>query len=82
VYAKTKSSSISLCDVWNKEQINLHLTRGTSIVMRQEKARFFSILRSLSFSSTKDYALWLWESTGYYSIQSMYYFLYIFLGVV
>jgi zinc-binding in reverse transcriptase len=80
VYAKTKSSAISFCEVWNKGQINLRLTRGANIAMRHEKSQIFTILHSLCLSSTKEFALWLWESSDFYSIKFMYHF-FIFLGV-
>jgi hypothetical protein len=36
VYAKTKTSVVSLREVWNEGIINLNLTRGASVAMRHK----------------------------------------------
>jgi zinc-binding in reverse transcriptase len=75
VYAKTKSSLVSLHEVWNNGNFKLNLTRGASIAMRHEKTQLLSSLSSLSLTTTVDSAVWLWDPTGLYTVNSLYTFL-------
>jgi zinc-binding in reverse transcriptase len=75
VYAKSKTSLISLYDVWNHGNITLHLTRGVSLAMRHEKNQLINLLHSTQFTTDSDSAIWSWESSGLYTIKSMYTFL-------
>jgi zinc-binding in reverse transcriptase len=81
VYAKIKSSFMSLSEVWNEGHIKLNLTRGASLLMRQEKAQIIFILNALQFTTENDSAIWLWEANYFYTIKSLYNFL-CFEGVI
>jgi zinc-binding in reverse transcriptase len=65
----------SLHEVWNDGNFKLNLTRGASIAMRHEKTQLLSSLSSLSLTTTVDSAVWLWDPTGLYIVNSLYNFL-------
>jgi hypothetical protein len=56
-------------------QLKLNLTRGASLIMRQEKSQILVILNSLTLTFNNDSAIWLWKSHGIYTIKSLYNFL-------
>jgi hypothetical protein len=80
IYVKTKTSSVSLCDVWNMGNIKFNLTRGVSLAMRQEKSQLLSITTVLCFTPAQDSAIWRWEPSSTYTIKSLYNFL-CFCGI-
>jgi hypothetical protein len=49
VYVKVKNDRVTLAQVWNLDNIKLHLTRGVSSAMRVEKNKLFLLLRSVQF---------------------------------
>jgi zinc-binding in reverse transcriptase len=67
---------ISLSAVWNKSNIKLQLTRNNSLAMCQEKPHLLTILNSLSFTLNENSVVWVWISTGIYTIRSLYNFLF------
>jgi hypothetical protein len=75
VYAKIKSFLVSLHEVWNGGNIKLNLSRGASLAMHQEKTQLLSNLSSLSFTTTVDSVVWLWDPSGAYTIKSLHIFL-------
>jgi hypothetical protein len=74
VYAKSKTAIVSVSDVWNGGHINFYLTRGASFAMRAEKAQLITILNYVRFTYSMDFAVWMWESHGIYTIKFMYIF--------
>jgi hypothetical protein len=55
--------------------IELNLSRGASLAMRQEKSKLFTFYIPYRLHKLKDSAIWLWEVIGSYTIKSMYNFL-------
>jgi hypothetical protein len=54
IYAKTKFSLVSICDVSNMGNFKFNLTHGVSLAMRQEKTQFLDILNSLTLTFNND----------------------------
>jgi zinc-binding in reverse transcriptase len=75
VYAKVKNDRATLAQVWNLDNIKLHLTRGVSSAMRVEKNKLLLLLRYVQFQLQPDSAIWHLEKSDLYIVHSLYKFL-------